>query len=61
MRPANERWRYNVMSSLIGWAHAQMSSDEVGVFDKHLISHSPDKIWGVYNKLIAWFINDICY
>ena len=23
MRPANERWRYNVTSSLIGWAHAQ--------------------------------------
>ena len=23
MRPANERRRYNVMSSLIGWAHAQ--------------------------------------
>ena len=21
--PANERWHYNVMSSLIGWAHAQ--------------------------------------
>ena len=23
MRPANERRRYNVTSSLIGWAHAQ--------------------------------------
>ena len=23
MHPANERWRYNVTSSLIGWAHAQ--------------------------------------
>ena len=23
MCPANERWRYNVTSSLIGWAHAQ--------------------------------------
>ena len=23
MRPANERHRYNVMSSLIGWAHTQ--------------------------------------
>ena len=23
MRPANERWRYNITSSLFGWAHAQ--------------------------------------
>ena len=23
MRPANKRWLYNVMSSLIGWAHTQ--------------------------------------
>ena len=23
MRPANERWRYNVTASLVGWAHAQ--------------------------------------
>ena len=23
MRPANERWRYNVTPSLIGWAHTQ--------------------------------------
>ena len=23
MRPANERWRYNVTSSLIGWVHTQ--------------------------------------
>ena len=23
MRPVNERWRYNVTSSLIGWAHKQ--------------------------------------
>ena len=23
MRPANERWHYNVTSSLIGWAHTQ--------------------------------------
>ena len=23
MQPANERWRYNVTSSLIGWAHIQ--------------------------------------
>ena len=23
MRPANERWHYTVMPSLIGWAHTQ--------------------------------------
>ena len=23
MHPANERWRYNVMSSFIGWAHSE--------------------------------------
>ena len=28
---ANERWRYNVMSSLIGWAHAQIDSCESAV------------------------------
>ena len=22
-RPADERWRYNITSSLIGWAHSQ--------------------------------------
>ena len=26
MCPANERWRYDVTSSLIGWAHAQNNS-----------------------------------
>ena len=24
MRPTNERWRYNVTSSLIGWAHSEI-------------------------------------
>ena len=27
MRPANERWRYNVTSSLIGWAHTWRHQD----------------------------------
>ena len=32
MCPANERWRYNVTSSLIGWAHTQ--KDQAAAYAK---------------------------
>ena len=35
MRPANERQRYNVTLSLIGWVHAQNDNDIS--FDSHYL------------------------
>ena len=32
MGAANERWRYNVTSSLIGWAHIQNDPCDTGLF-----------------------------
>ena len=35
MRPANERWRYNVTSSLIGWAHTSVWNSVKKFVDPH--------------------------
>ena len=42
MRPANERRRYIVTSSLIGWAHAKMIPELL------LLSHVDGAINGMY-------------
>ena len=45
MRPANERRRYNVTSSLIGGAHTQMIPDEI---DKINRLFAPQVLYGSY-------------
>ena len=37
MRPANERWRYSVTSSLIGWAHSQNDPCVRAISPHHLL------------------------
>ena len=41
MRPANERWRYNVTSSLIDWVHTQMIPDSAMRLGDYMTSHHP--------------------
>ena len=43
MRPANERWRKSVTSSLIGWAHAQ--NDHWWIMQRVGITHLCHSFW----------------
>ena len=47
VRPANGRWRYNVMSSLIGQAHTQNDPCKTAVTSSMMkpTSHWQDEIW----------------
>ena len=39
MRSANDRWRYNVTSSLIGWAHTQDDPwDQDGIITNYILT-----------------------
>ena len=48
MHPANERWRYNVTSSLIGWVHAQ--NDPCIFYDKMTIFKLANKIAWIHSQ-----------
>ena len=72
MRPANERQRYNVALSLIGWAHSQ--NDPWTIYNApqlspNSIDWNSDRVYrshgiciGQYSKqLIQWRVNDTLY
>ena len=57
MRTANERRRYNVTSSFIGWAHAQYDSwCTTDISRNNLIPHKTDQINITYNKVVATWV-----
>ena len=58
MCPANERWRYNVTSSLIGWAHSQNHPWETSIYihqfdlslSESIVCHNSRLLYIVYKN-----------
>ena len=47
MCPANERWRYHVTSSLIGWAHSQND-----LWKYNIVRYGTGALWDLWNRSI---------
>ena len=58
MHPANERQRYNVRSSLLGWAHTQNDPWEFMLTTYYIIFIYNFLIWGLYHVITvySWII-----